>query len=582
MDATPGNRLTLSAIAPRSTAATTATQSPLLWEIQVPYGHGAFQLLNVFSAVVAMGNYLLHSEIFLLTAGVMDHWCKRPDSFANLSVDEWKQLAIPIDEHGQYSHCNVRDPPDGGDEARVVPCASWEYDFSLYGDNIVSHWNLVCDRHWLIGVARSVYAAASVVPLAAATLCADSIGRRTALFITIPVVLISAVASAMPNDLHFFMAVRAVVSASTSALVPPAIALVVEASPIEKLAAHIVAISLLSFVLMPVTMFAAQLASSGWVAVQLILMVPTCLLVALYYTVNESPSWLLVTGNFKEAERVALRAAYMNGVNVEVCQELIAHQIANVKASGCEAPESSGLCCARLRVRTILVCGMWAALCYGFDTFITKDGIPVGDVATSLSFVLSAVACVAAVPFVASYGFRNTVVGSGLGFALTLTTLVATYTKGALLRDSLVVLMRVAGNVCFTFFIAMSIKSYPIETHCRGAAAILASSRFGDTLGQMSPVLMGDHCTTLQLATAAVLMSLFVVGAEFLPSDADIWLRHHLARGSSFGSPSSEGTKRAMFDTLVPLPKGPVQRRATKMKDRAALSANTSQATREK
>ncbi|KAL3243727.1 hypothetical protein MRX96_020111 [Rhipicephalus microplus] len=198
-----------------------SSKSPWLCETQLPFGDGLFQLMNVLSAAIVLGNYLLHSEIFLLTAGVMDHWCRRPDSFANLSVDEWKQLAIPVDKNGEYSHCTIRDPPHGGAEARIVRCSSWEYDYTQYGNNIVSAWDLVCDRLWLVDFARLVYAAASVIPMAAATLYADSIGRRTALFITIPVVLISGVASAMPDDLQFFMIVRAIVSASTSALVPP-------------------------------------------------------------------------------------------------------------------------------------------------------------------------------------------------------------------------------------------------------------------------------------------------------------------------------------------------------------------------
>ncbi|KAL1421478.1 hypothetical protein MTO96_004168 [Rhipicephalus appendiculatus] len=274
--------------------------------------------MNVFSAAIVVGNYLLHSEIFLLTAGVMDHWCRRPDSFANLSVGEWKQLAIPVDNNGEYSHCTVREPPDGGLEARIMRCSSWEYDYTQYGNNIVSAWNLVCDRLWLIDFARVVYGAASVIPLVAFASFADSIGRRTVLFSTIPVVLISAVASAMPDDLQFFMIVRAVVSASTSVLAPPAMTLVADVSTINKYPAYVVAVSLLSFILMPITMFAADLARTGWVAVQLILMIPTCLLVVLYYTLMESPIWLLATGNVKGAEGVALRAAHMNNVSAEV------------------------------------------------------------------------------------------------------------------------------------------------------------------------------------------------------------------------------------------------------------------------
>ncbi|KAL3243729.1 hypothetical protein MRX96_020112 [Rhipicephalus microplus] len=501
------------------------SKMPWLCETQLPFGDGMFQLTIVLSATIAMANYLLHGQIFLLTAGVMDHWCRRPDSFANLSVDEWKQLAIPVDKNGEYSHCTIRDPPDGGAEARVVRCSSWEYDYTRYGNNIVSAWDLVCDRLWLVDFARFVYSAACVIPLAAYASFADSVGRRMVLFITIPVVLISALASAMPNDLQFFMIVRAVVSASTSLLVPPSITLLADVSTIDKFPAYVVAVCLLSFIPMPVTMLAAHLGKTGWVAVQFILMMPTCLLMLLYYFVVESPIWLLATGRVKEAERVALRAAKTNNVSVEVCRVLMARQIADLRTRGLHTVESSGLCSGRLRARTtVLMCCMATALCFGFDTFVTNDGLPTGDVPACLGFALSVVACVATIPFVKHFGLKNAVVGSALGFAVTLTALAGTtYGGWQMLNEYLVVPMRAAGSVCFTFFLIMIIKSVPFSTRCREAAAMVASSRFGDTLGQLIPRLFTKQNTAMWLAISGALMSLFVIGAELFPWDFDYW-----------------------------------------------------------
>ncbi|XP_037558314.1 solute carrier family 22 member 23-like, partial [Dermacentor silvarum] len=261
---------------------------------QLPYGHGAYQLLHIIGAVIAVYNYGLHYESFRLTAGVMDHWCRRPDSIRNSA----------------WTSGN-----------------SWPYPWtSKYGNNIVSHWNLVCDRRWLIDVARLVYAAASMASLPVVGALADSVGRKAVLFLTIPVVLISGAASAVPNDFQFFVAVRAVVSASTSALVVPMYALIYELAPIEKYPLYIIIIALSALMLSPITLFAAQLVKAGWAALQLILMIPTCLLLLLYYTIDESPSWLLETGNVKEAERIALRAARMNKVSPEDCRDLMAYQ----------------------------------------------------------------------------------------------------------------------------------------------------------------------------------------------------------------------------------------------------------------
>ncbi|XP_037574372.1 solute carrier family 22 member 7-like [Dermacentor silvarum] len=513
----------------------------------------------------------------------MDHWCRRPDSMKNLSVDEWKQLAIPMDEQGEHSHCTMRDPPDGGDAARVVPCASWEFDLDQYGNNIVSHWNLVCDRRWLIDIARLVYAAASMVPLPAVGALADSVGRKTVLFLAVPVVLISGVASAVPNDFQFFVAVRAVVSASTSALMPPIQALIYELSPIEKYPAYIIMTSLTAFVLSPITLFTTQLVKAGWATLQLILMVPTCLLLLLYYIIDESPSWLLETGNVKEAERIALRAASMNKVSPEDCRDLMAGQVAEIKARSQVAGHSSGICSPRFRICTITLCYMWTAISYAFDTFVINDGVPVGETATAVSFIVSFIASVISARSVLCFGFRNSVVASGLIFAVTLSVLATDLREQTALRDLLVIVMRATGTVCFSFYLMISIVPYPVMTHCLSFSVGLAFSRLGDTLAQMSPALLGGHRPTLQLAIAAAFMSLFVVGAELVPCHIDTGLQYQVAPSKSSDRVTSEDRKRAMQETLVRLPKEPVKRRSTTTtKDKATSSDCTIQTSREK
>ncbi|KAH7965689.1 hypothetical protein HPB49_009837 [Dermacentor silvarum] len=512
---------------------------------QLPYGHGTFQLVHVIGAVIAVYNCALHYESFRLTAGVMDHWCGRPDSMKNLSVNEWKQLAIPVDEQGEHSHCTMRDPPDGGDAARVVPCASWEFDLDQYGNNIVSHWNLVCDRRWLIDVARLVYAAASMASLPVVGALADS----------------------------FFVAVRAVVSASTSALVVPMYALIYELAPIEKYPLYIIMIALSAFMLSPVTLFTAQLVKSGWATLQLILMVPTCLLLLLYYTIDESPSWLLETGNVKEAERIALRAASMNKVSPENCRNLMADQVAEIKARTQDDGYRSGICSQQFRVCTITICYMWTAISYAFNSFVINDGVPVGEITTALSFIVSFILCVVSAPFVTSFGFRNTVTTSGLVFAVALTALATDLREQTAMRGSLVIMIRATGTVCLTFFLIMSVIPYPVMTRCLSVSVSLAFSRLGDTLAQMSPVLFGGRRTTLQLAIAAAFMSLFVVGAELVPCHIDTGLQYHLAPSKSSGHVTSEEWKHAMQGTLVRLPRAPTKCRSTPItKDRATSS----------
>ncbi|KAH6939590.1 hypothetical protein HPB50_019930 [Hyalomma asiaticum] len=568
---------------PVERALTKPAHSPRYIEGQIPYGHGKFQLLHALGAVIVMYAYSLHYDSFRLTAGVMDHWCKRPASMANLSVDEWKQLAIPTDEEGEHSHCTMRDPPDGGYAARVVPCSSWEYDLDQYGNNIVSHWNLVCNRRWLIDVARMAYAVASMALPPVVGALADSVGRKKVICLTVPVVLISGAASAVPNDFQFFVAVRTVVSASTGALVPPIYALIYEVSPIELYSVYVIAIALPSLMLSPITLFSAHLVKAGWATLQLILMVPTCLLLLLYYIIDESPSWLLETGSAKEAESISLRAASMNHVCPDHCRDLMAIQIAGMKTRSQDAGHSDGICSARYRISIVTLCYMWTAISYSFDTFVVNEGIPVGEIATAVSFAVSFIASIVAVPLARCIGFRNILVGTGLIFTLTLNALITDLRKQTVLHDSLVVLMCASGTVCFTFYFVVSIAAYPSVSRSLCAGMGLAFCRLGDTLGQMSVVLMGGDRTALKLAVAVAFMSLFVIGAELVPCNIDTRLLYEMSSSKSPGQETSADRMRAMRESLVRLPRQPVEHRGSPAsKERAALSDCTTHAIREK
>ncbi|KAH7938375.1 hypothetical protein HPB49_022957 [Dermacentor silvarum] len=502
----------------------------------------------------------------------MDHWCRRPALFENLSVAEWKELAIPVDERGKHSHCTVRDPPGAGSAARIVRCTSWEFDLSAHGNNIVSQWNLVCDQRWLIAVAWLVHSAACMASLPLAGALGDCIGRRIIVFITVPVVLIAGVASSIPNTFHSFVAVRSILSAAISALVPPLVALVYEVTPMQKMPAYSVASAALLVVASPVALFVTRFFKAGWAAVQLVLMAPACLLVAIYYTVDESPAWLMEIGDPKEAERVVLRAAALNHVPLDARDDLLGqYEQWIIGQHPRERAEYRGACSDRYRARTTLLACMWTALGYSYGTCVSSDVVHASDIANLLSHLLSGVACVLAVPSVLRYGFRRVVLVSAFAFSGMSALLLATDggDEESLLRDALLLNLRVAGNVAFTFFFALAIRSYPVVAHCRAVGTGLACFLLGRVMGNIGLSLISGLSTDLQLSVTAVLMATFAVGVEFLPSEVD-WRSQACSSAHSRSSVQSAGElRRTLFDSLVPLPKEPVKWRSAQSRSRS-------------
>ncbi|XP_065293877.2 beta-alanine transporter-like [Dermacentor albipictus] len=523
-----------------------------------PFGDGCFQLVTLLNVVIAGAAYVLHYESFRMTAGVMDHWCRRPETFANLSVKQWKELAIPVDKQGAYSRCTVREPPYSIAISRVVPCTSLEFDLSKYRNNAVSEWVLVCDRAWLISLARLVYAAACIFPTPLVSRLADRVGRKVVVFVTIPVVLIAGVASSLPNDFHFFVAVRAVVSAATSCTMVPLFAILWEVCPPRKTPIYCIVFIVITMVVGDSTVSIAEQLKAGWATVQLVLMVPTFLLVGLYFTVEESPSWLVATGRVGEAERISQRLAKLNGVPSSRCRELFALQTRAHVRDAAETLKQSDPCNARLRSHSILVFYIWRAVSYAQDSYIPTDGIPVRVLVKVIAAVTSLSACVLFTHLVHHYGPKRTVVVSGLGFSASLAALTAMpLEEDTLLLDLLVIVMKTTGYITFSNFGVLAIQLYPVTAHCTAMAIALISSRVGDTSAQMSTVLTGPRWHLGNgLTFAAVTSALFVIASEHLPDES--------ATGASgmpdhMRSTPGEDLKRVFQETLKPLRKKPAK-----------------------
>ncbi|XP_077485822.1 beta-alanine transporter-like [Amblyomma americanum] len=533
--------------------------------VEPPYGVGAFQLLALFSLTIAGGAFLLHNESFRLTAVAMDHWCRRPPNFTNVSVAKWKHIAIPLDGNGQHSHCTVRDPPDGGSMARVVPCTSWEYDHGTYGHNIVSEWNLVCERRWLIDLAKMIYSASAMVSLPLLGALADRVGRKPVIFIAVPVVLAAGGAVNLPINFPTFVAVRAIVSISTSALMPPLLSLVYEVSPVEKIPAYNVGAWMFSVLLVSSTFTAVTLAGGGWSTVQFGLMVPTSLLMLLYYTVDEPMAWLLAHGDVKKAQRAALRAAKLNRACTDSCHESFVCLL--LATSGDCAQQQTGvlvLCSKQFRTRTVLLACGWTVLAYSVTTVVSND-VPLSDIASVMSMVLSVVAGVVAAFCVPYVGFRFVLVVSAIAFSLSSALMANIFTVDvAHLRDSLTLVTHAAGNVAVMMFFAPAMFCYPVAVHCMAIGGGLAWSRLGVILGQLSPLVVVGRRVELQLTVAAVAMALFAVVVKLLPNEAD-WKRRRPPAGVN---PEADGTSQDVRQvgqqSSMAMPQSPVRKSRSK------------------
>lgn len=124
-------------------------------------------------------------------AGKMDYECVR---FANISSassvflsSNSSSAALDGDDEEEAfdNHCRTT-ADDGG-----IPCVEWRYSSPYYISTIVSEWNLVCDRAYLVPTYKSMYLVGYFFGVPVFGLLSDWFGRLTVIALTAPLQVVT-------------------------------------------------------------------------------------------------------------------------------------------------------------------------------------------------------------------------------------------------------------------------------------------------------------------------------------------------------------------------------------------------------
>lgn len=286
-------------------------------------GHGAFQRRIMACSLLSMMVLLCHSLAYRAIASPVDHWCARPPEMRRtVTVQTWKNVAIPVEPDGSLSRCFVYDPPMPkasavDDSRRIVSCSEWEYATQFRNRSIVSEWNLVCGRGRLLQLSSAAYMAGAMLGVPIAGLLSDRAGRKPVITGCVTALVFASVGCCVTRSFAMFVLTRMVVSATSSAAQVLSFILLYEVTNPEMRNAYALLATATGIMLMPVVLELVAAAELSWPATQLLLLVPTVSLVYSHYLLEESPSWLLATWRLKRAEEVLLLAARRNGLMVE-------------------------------------------------------------------------------------------------------------------------------------------------------------------------------------------------------------------------------------------------------------------------
>ncbi|XP_055946442.1 organic cation transporter-like protein isoform X2 [Argiope bruennichi] len=145
----------------------------------------------------------------------LDYWCARPQGI-NLSVQEWKEVGLPPDDSkcSRYrfvniSHSSLAQLENNRFSNETTVCNSWEFDDSFYTSTIVSQWNLVCDREWLVSVSKSTFIIGYIFSSSIFAYLADRFGRKPIAMLCNVLAIISGICTIFSTSFLMFAIARA-------------------------------------------------------------------------------------------------------------------------------------------------------------------------------------------------------------------------------------------------------------------------------------------------------------------------------------------------------------------------------------
>ncbi|XP_061714196.1 solute carrier family 22 member 6-like isoform X2 [Cydia pomonella] len=240
--------------------------------------------------------------IFLAPA--TEFWCKKPEAFSDYSDDKWRQMSVPLVEENP---CMIFDPEilriDPTLSRSLIPlvkCESFEYNLSVFTRTIITEWNLVCDRQWMVNFTQVVLMCGFLIGSIIFGNVADKYGRKTPLMISIVIQTLMSYAASFVPSYWMFLVCRFILALASGGVGIISFVLVIEVVG-GKWRTIIPVLYQLPFGLGNPVMTGLAYWLRDWRKLQFALSTLSALFISYWFCISESPRWLLATGNTEEA-----------------------------------------------------------------------------------------------------------------------------------------------------------------------------------------------------------------------------------------------------------------------------------------
>ncbi|XP_055946789.1 organic cation transporter protein-like isoform X1 [Argiope bruennichi] len=263
-----------------------------------------------FSEVVgSFGRWQLRVFLFFAFFNVVGMW--QNFSIVFLAANVPFRCVQPPSPHNSTSS-------SFGDQCEVAagnnsstPCTQWEYDILQTSQTIVSEWDLVCDREWLVSLAKSSYMLGFLLSVVVFGQISDCIGRYPTILMCYVITCVSMLLSLLSNSFVMFAVLRFFHAFGRAGASTVGYVLIMEMVGPAHQAEVGIAVQL-GWSVGFVTLVAVAWSFRHWFWLQLVISISFLPFALFFGIIPESPRWLLTQGKLAKLERLLRRASAIN------------------------------------------------------------------------------------------------------------------------------------------------------------------------------------------------------------------------------------------------------------------------------
>ncbi|XP_012262104.1 organic cation transporter protein isoform X2 [Athalia rosae] len=472
----------------------------------------------------------------------------------------WHQLAIIFMAPQPELRCSV---PNGTYNPQIsedqcsytvngteVTCTAWEYNRDTFPETIVTQWNLVCGQSLYAEILQSLLMFGVLLGNIVFGSLADRYGRKKPLVGSVVLQLVTGIGCAVVPWFPALLVLKLLSALATGGTMVTSFVICMEIVG-TKWRAPITVLYQIPYSLGHMSLAGLGYWFRHWQHLQLAITLPSIILLGYWWTVPESPRWLLAMGRQREACRVLQRAAKLNKIENNDIPEMIRkhclHQSTKQTVTDHKPSFLDLFRTPNMRTKSLaiffnwMICGMGL---FGMSQYLGQVG---GNI-----FVNVAVSGGTQIPgnvvslwAMSALGRKTTLIVSNVVAGLASLLLIAVPTETAWVRLLLSCFGIVGMSVSFTTVYLFSGELFPTVVRNVGVGTSSMCARIGsmaapfvvslgrdDSRGWLAPMIFG----TLPLIGALL--------CYFLPETAGCTLPETLEDGETFGKKLVESDRR--------------------------------------